>query len=31
LRNFKHEDSEMNLGAGQVRFIMGKRFDLTGK
>lgn len=30
LRNFRHEDSEINLGAGQLRFIIGKRFDVSG-
>jgi len=31
LRNFKHEDSEINLGAGQLRFTIGKRFDVSRK
>ncbi len=29
LRNFKHEDSEMNLGTGQFRLVIGKRFNVS--
>jgi hypothetical protein len=29
LRNFSYSASELNLGTGQVRFIIGKRFDIS--
>lgn len=31
LRNFNHENAEVNLGTGQIRFIIGKRFDVSKK
>ncbi|MFC2098530.1 DUF4421 domain-containing protein [Bacteroidota bacterium] len=31
LRNFIHEDTEVNIGTGQVRLIIGTRFDVSGK
>jgi hypothetical protein len=29
LRNFKYDDSEMNIGTGQFRLIIGTRFDIS--